>query len=203
MHPSMSSASNHALAIPLAFRAAATACVAYGIASLLRLPQPLWAPVSALIVLQGSPGRTLRAMADRVLGTLLGAATAVLAAVGITPLGAPLVVQMALAVALAALAVALIRPGARVATWTSVIVLMSTVAPGHPAMNALWRVAGVAVGAVIAAAAGALVRIELQEPVPGPAPMALSEVIAPAPRRDPRRRVERRRRVDRRRRRAA
>lgn len=145
------------VALALSARAAATACAAYLAARLLRLEGPLWSPVSALIVLQASPRGTMRAAADRMLGTLVGAATAVVAAVALAPLGAPMTAQIAVAVGLAALGAALVRPAARVATWTSVIVLMSTIAPGHPVANALWRVAGVVVGALVGAAAGVLV----------------------------------------------
>jgi uncharacterized membrane protein YccC len=141
-------------ALAFAARTSLTACAAYGVASLLGLEQPMWAPVSALIVVQGSARGTLRAMGDRLLGTAFGAAAAVIIAVLLSRLGAPMVVQIAAAVALVAAAVAAFRPAARVATWTSVIVLTSTIAPGQPWANAAWRMADVAVGAIVAALVG-------------------------------------------------
>lgn len=146
------------VAVASAARASLAACAAYALASLARLEQPMWAPVSALIVLQGSTRGTLRAMADRLLGTAAGAGAAVLVALTLAPLGAPMIAQIAIAVAAIAAAVATFRPAARAATWTSVIVLMSTIAPGHPVMNATWRIAGVAIGAVVATAIGLLLR---------------------------------------------
>jgi uncharacterized membrane protein YccC len=146
----------HSVAVASGARAALAACAAYALATLVRLEQPMWAPVSALIVLQGSTRGTLRAMADRLLGTLAGAVAAVVVAVTLAPLGTPTIAQIAIAVALVAAAVATFRPAARAATWTSVIVLMSTIAPGHAVTNATWRIAGVAIGAVVATAIGVL-----------------------------------------------
>jgi hypothetical protein len=74
------------------------------------------------------------------------------------------------AAAVAALAVTP-RPAARVATWTSVIVLMGTVARGHPLVNAEYRVAEVAIGAVIGGLVGAFV-------APVPTRRALEEALA-------------------------
>lgn len=145
-------------AIASATRASLAACAAYALASVARLEQPMWAPVSALIVLQGSARGTLRAMADRLLGTLAGALAAVGVAMGLAPLGAPMIARIAVAVALVSAGVAAIRPAARAATWTSVIVLGSTIAPGRPLTNAAWRIAGVAIGAVVATAVGLMLR---------------------------------------------
>jgi uncharacterized membrane protein YccC len=144
-------------ALAFAARTSLTACAAYGVASLLGLEQPMWAPVSALIVVQGSARGTLRALVDRVLGTAIGAVAAVAVSALLASHGAPMVVQIAAAVALVAAVVATFRPAARVATWTSVIVLMSTITPGQPAKNAAWRLAGVALGAVVAALVGLVV----------------------------------------------
>jgi uncharacterized membrane protein YccC len=141
-------------ALAFAARTSLAASAAYAVAALLGLEQPMWAPVSALIVIQGSARGTLRAMAERILGTIAGALAAVAVALPLDALGAPRVVQIALAVALAGAGVAALRPAARVATWTSVIVLTSSITPGHPLTNAAWRMADVAVGAIVAALVG-------------------------------------------------
>jgi len=141
-------------ALAFAARTSLAASAAYAAAALLGVAQPMWAPVSALIVVQGSARGTLRAVADRLLGTAIGAAAAIAVSVSLASLGAPMWVQIAAAVALVAVLVAAFRPAARVATWTSVIVLMSTITPGHPVANAAWRMADVAIGALVAALVG-------------------------------------------------
>jgi uncharacterized membrane protein YccC len=157
------------IAFALAARAALAAAGAYAAARVLR-PEPVWAPVSALIVLQGSVAGTTGAVVNRLIGTALGAAVAVGVAAGLTPLGAPMLLEIAAAAAVTALAVSP-RPAARVATWTSVIVLMSTIAPGHPLVNAAYRVGEVAIGALVGGLVGALV-------APVPIRSALEEALA-------------------------
>ena len=141
-------------ALAFMVRTSLAACAAYGVAALLGVETPAWAPVSALIVVQGSARGTLRAVSERLLGSAIGAIAAIAVAALLAPRGAPMIVQIVVAVALAAAVVAAFRPAARVATWTAVIVLMSTITPGHPAANAMWRMADVAIGAVVAALVG-------------------------------------------------
>ena len=57
-----------------AARAMASAVLSYGAALALALPQPVWAPVSALVVAQDRLPDTLRSFRGRLIGTALGVA---------------------------------------------------------------------------------------------------------------------------------
>ncbi len=55
-------------------RTALAAALALGTARLLRLPEPYWAPISTLIVMQSTLGASWAVSRDRLLGTVLGIA---------------------------------------------------------------------------------------------------------------------------------
>src|SRR6185312_13141639 len=59
--------------LALAFRSTVAASVAFAAASALDLRLPLWAVLTALIVTQGSVGRSLKATRDYMFGTIGGA----------------------------------------------------------------------------------------------------------------------------------
>ncbi|SMF71849.1 Fusaric acid resistance protein-like [Tistlia consotensis] len=63
-----------------ALRLVAAALLAYGLSTLAGLPEGYWAALSAVIVSRPQPGAALQAGADRLVGTLLGAGIACLAA---------------------------------------------------------------------------------------------------------------------------
>jgi uncharacterized membrane protein YccC len=65
-----------------AARLLSSIALAYGSASLLRLPDPFWAGVTAVVVTQPVLGAALTAGRDRILGTLLGALAGLLVIVG-------------------------------------------------------------------------------------------------------------------------
>ena len=63
-----------------AARTAVAAIVSYLIARLFRLPEPHWAPISTLIVMQSTLGAALPISAQRFAGTAIGAAVGALTA---------------------------------------------------------------------------------------------------------------------------
>ena len=110
----------------LAARTTVAALLAYAAAELLRMGQAYWAVLTAVIVMQASLGGSLKAMFDRLAGTVGGAAWGVVVAF-LVPHGEPgwIAIALALAVAPAAFAAAL-KPWLRIAPVTAVIVLLST-----------------------------------------------------------------------------
>ena len=63
----------HRVQLALSIRVTIAALVALALAQLLRLPLPLWAVLTAVIVTQMSVGRSLMATFDYLVGTLGGA----------------------------------------------------------------------------------------------------------------------------------
>jgi uncharacterized membrane protein YccC len=57
-------------------RCALVASLAYVVAEHIGLPQPVWAPISALVVTQESVTATLSSIHGRFFGTLLGVSSA-------------------------------------------------------------------------------------------------------------------------------
>jgi uncharacterized membrane protein YccC len=143
---------NEARARDLAFvlRCSGAATLSFVLAGAVALPHPVWAAMSGIIVGQEKLGDTRQANIGRFFCTLLGVAIAV--AVGILGgwLGANIVTEMAIAVALAAV-VARRHPSLRVCMWTCPIVFL-TVTPGTPLWEAgLFRGAEVLLGGSIGA----------------------------------------------------
>jgi uncharacterized membrane protein YccC len=134
----------------LALRMTVAASLAYALATALGLPQGYWAVLTTIIVTQNSVGGSLKAAAERLVGSvcgaLVGAATAIL-----LPAHTPLVLGLALVAAVAPLALlTAFSPGFRIAPVTAIIVLLSTgAATLGPLGYALDRVLEIALGAVI------------------------------------------------------
>jgi uncharacterized membrane protein YccC len=129
-------------------RCAAVAAFAYQLAVLVGLDHPVWAPMSALIVSQGTVTATLQSIWGRCLGTLTGAAAALLVSWLGEFIGLGVTVQVAIAVALCA-TIAIEQPQVRVCLWTCPLVLGSGVAGRAAALVATSRVAEVVIGAAV------------------------------------------------------
>ena len=130
-------------------RCVAAAVLGYAAARAVGLPHPVWAPMSALIVLQPQVSATITSVGARLLGTALGVAAALLVH-WLMP-GVALIGQIGVAVGLCAV-VASAHPAIRVALWTGPLLL---VAADQATVAALARAAEVMLGA----ATGALVHL--------------------------------------------
>jgi uncharacterized membrane protein YccC len=139
--------------IRLALRATVAALLAHGAALLLQFTQGYWVVITAIIVMQASLGGSLKAAADRMSGTLAGAAYGALVAVTV-PHGQELGLSIAIALAVLPMALlAAIRASFRVAPITALIVLVPVA--GHtatPLGYALERVLEIGIGNVIGVA---------------------------------------------------
>ncbi|HZQ00508.1 MAG TPA: FUSC family protein [Reyranella sp.] len=136
--------------LALSVRVSLAAVVALVVAQRIGLPLPLWAVLTAVIVTQMSVGRSLKATADYLIGTLGGSVYGGVVAVVLphtTELG--LLAVMIVAVAPLAL-VAAIRPNMNVVPITAIIVLLlPSITHGSPVESAVYRVLEVTLGAVI------------------------------------------------------
>jgi uncharacterized membrane protein YccC len=129
-------------------RCATAASLAYGLATLVGLQQPLWATMSALIVSQESVTATLASIHGRFVGTLIGVAVALLVNSAGRVIGLPLVLQIGIGAALCATA-AMGRPAIRVCLWTCPLVLVTAASGPAPALVAVIRASEVILGAVV------------------------------------------------------
>jgi uncharacterized membrane protein YccC len=129
-------------------RCAAAAALAYGLATLVGLQYPVWAPISALVVLQESVQETLASIPGRFVGTLIGLAVALLVNLLSRIVGLPLVFQIGIGVALCAIA-ATGRPAIRVCLWTCPLILVTPAFAPAPALVAVLRGSEVVLGAVV------------------------------------------------------
>jgi fusaric acid resistance family protein len=144
--------------LALAFRSTVAASVAFAAASALDLRLPLWAVLTALIVTQGSVGRSLKATRDYMFGTIGGAIYGGAIAV-LIPHSGELQLLAVLVLTVAPLAfVASLNPSLNAATVTGVIVLLVP-AMSHidPLSSAIDRVGEVAVGAFVGLAVSFIV----------------------------------------------
>lgn len=133
--------------LALSIRATIAALTALVLAQLLRLPLPLWAVLTAVIVTQMSVGRSLKATLDYLVGTLGGAIYG--GAIGVlVPHANEIALLAVLALAMAPLAfVAAINPRFSVAPITAIIVLLvPTFTSAGPIASAFDRIAEVALG---------------------------------------------------------
>jgi uncharacterized membrane protein YccC len=140
--------------LALAVRVTVAAVAAFAFATALHLTLPLWAVLTSLIVTQMSVGRSLKAAADYLLGTVGGAIYGG-AIAALIPHSGELALLALLVLAVAPLAfAAAINPALNPATVTAVIVLLLP-AMNHvsPLDSALDRVLEVTVGAVTGLAA--------------------------------------------------
>lgn len=127
--------------------------ITFGLGEALGLAQTYWAVLSAVIVIQGSAGGSLKAAVVRLIGTLGGAIWGTAVAV-IMPHQKPEDMALALALAVAPLAVLTgFRPAYRVAPITAIIVLMGTAAQQtDPVTSAIARTLEIALGSAVAVA---------------------------------------------------
>lgn len=128
-------------------RCVVAACLAYEAALLAGLHDPVWAPISALVVSQETHTATIGAVAGRCAGTLVGALIALFVSLGGNAVHLPLIVQLALAVALSA-CLSIGRPHLRVATWTVAIVLFTATIGESTVTVATHRAIDVILGAL-------------------------------------------------------
>ncbi len=110
--------------IAFVVRCSAAATFSYILAQAVGLPHPVWASMSGIIVSQENLTQTHSATVGRLFGTVIGVVIAVTVGNLLTPLHAGIAVQMAVAVALAAV-VARRYPVVRVCMWTCPIVFLS------------------------------------------------------------------------------
>jgi uncharacterized membrane protein YccC len=141
--------SQHRVHLALSVRVTIAALAALALAQLLRLPLPLWAVLTAVIVTQMSVGRSLMATFDYLVGTLGGAIYG--GALGVLiPHSSELALLAVLALAVTPLAlIAAINPRFSVAPITAIIVLLiPTMTHVTPFTSAVDRVIEVALGGV-------------------------------------------------------
>jgi uncharacterized membrane protein YccC len=137
-------------------RATTAAALSFAAAEWLALPQGYWAVMTALIIVQLSLGGTIAAAVDRLLGTLVGAALAVGAALIGAMWGVNQVLLLVLTLAPLAFLAAL-RPGFRVAPLTAAIVLLATPSSASPVDSAIHRIEEIALGTLIGIAVSMVV----------------------------------------------
>jgi len=133
----------------LAFRIALAGVLAYILCRLAGLRQTYPAVLSAVIVMQGSVGASLKAVLDRFLGSLGGAFWAALVMFAIRPLNLPIGWVLIIVLVPVAL-LAGFKPAYRAAPTTAVILLL---VPGNiegPMASAIQRMFGVGFGSVAA-----------------------------------------------------
>ncbi|HTD04047.1 FUSC family protein [Undibacterium sp.] len=128
-------------------KALAAAALTWCAAEALHLPQVHWAVISTLVVVQGTPGATVRAGRDRVLATAFGALVGTLASLA-QGWGWPAPVLLMAALAPAVL-LASLRRDFRTAPIAAMIVISSISSHASPVHAALLRVAEISLGAII------------------------------------------------------
>jgi uncharacterized membrane protein YccC len=136
-------------------RVLAAALLTFAAAELLGLKQGYWAVLTAIIVTQASLGGSLKAIFERLLGTIGGAVSGI-AATLIVPRTGPLTSGLALLLALAPVSVLVaFKPAYRVAPVTVVIVVLGSAGPA--VWSGLARTFEIGFGVAIALAVALLV----------------------------------------------
>ena len=137
----------HLRAIAFVIRCSGAAMTAYELATLLALPDAVWAAISAVIVSQEKLHDTRSSLAGRILGTMIGIAVSVAVSAMASRAQAAVAMQMAAAVAICAL-VTRRFPKLRVAMYTCQIVLLNADPSVPVALIALTRAGEVILGAI-------------------------------------------------------
>ena len=141
----------------LTLRMSAAGLIAFALAQLLGLARDYWAVLTAVIVMQASVGGSLKAMVDRFLGTIGGAAWGAVVTSSL-PHADALSTGVALAVALVPLAgLVALNPTLRVAPVTAVIVLLGASDQQAVFQTALDRVFEIGLGSAVALAVALLI----------------------------------------------
>ncbi|MDQ0668188.1 FUSC family protein [Pseudomonas sp. W2I6] len=138
-----------------AARSSLTAGLAFGVALLLQLHQPLWAPVSALITSKENLGDTFSEFCNRVIGTALGATLAIACQMLMQHLHLATPIELMVVTAVTAAVIAN-RPQWRVGLWTAVIILLSKDVGSAIWETALMRFLEVTLGSTTAIVIAAL-----------------------------------------------
>ena len=136
--------------LALALRVTLSAIVALVVAQTLSIPLPLWTVLTAVIVTQMSVGRSLKASADYLVGTIGGAIYGGAVAI-VFPHDNEWALLAVLFIAVAPLALfAATRVNMNVVPITAIIVLLvPTITHTTPFYSAVFRVIEVAVGAIV------------------------------------------------------
>lgn len=147
--------------IALSLRVTVAAIVGLVVAQLVNIPLPLWTVLTAVILTQMSKGRSLKATADYLMGTIGGAIYGGAIAILIPhETEGSLLIVLVVAVAPLAL-IAAIRPNMNVVPITAIIVLLVPtlphLTPVTPLWSAIYRVLEVGLGAVIGLAVSFIV----------------------------------------------
>ena len=135
--------------VVFALRVTVGALVALGIALYFRLPLPLWAVLTSIMVSQMSVGRSLKATVDYLCGTLVGVAYGGALAV-LVPHDGELALMAVLGVALAPLALlgAIDRRMTVAPITAAIVILVPSITHSSPLASAIDRVTEVGLGAV-------------------------------------------------------
>jgi uncharacterized membrane protein YccC len=129
-------------------RCSGAVTAAWKLSVLLGMCEPVWAAMSALIIAQVRLSDTRLCLRARILGTLLGIGISLSVNAIAFRLHAPLVVQVALAVAISA-TVAGQWPVFRVAMWTCPVILLATTSATPLLVAAVARGIEVILGALV------------------------------------------------------
>ncbi len=130
---------------------------AYALCRLLGLSQSYPAVLTAVIVMQGSVGASLKAMLDRLVGSLGGAVWGV-AVLRVLPPSSGLSLGVTFTVALIPLALlAALKPAYRAAPVTAIILLLTPTNSVGPIAQAVQRVVEIGLGGIVAMAVALLV----------------------------------------------
>ena len=149
--------SRYRLQLELGLRMTAAAVLSFAAAQLLSVVQVYWAVVTAIVVTQTSLGGSLKAVIDRLVGTIGGAFWGVAVILALPHRGVWMTL-LALTVTLVPLAlVVAFRPGYRVAPLTAAIVLLGRFGPGGAVDAAFDRVVEIGLGSAVALAVALLV----------------------------------------------
>ena len=139
----------NAVAVRLCLRMTIAGLLAFVLAEFFVLPQGYWAVFSAIIVMQASVGGSIKATADRLIGTV-GGALAGGAVAYLLPHASVLSLGVTLVIALVPLTLVAALWPYRIAPLTAVIVLLT---PGAqqlgPLDSALYRIVEIALGSFI------------------------------------------------------
>jgi hypothetical protein len=130
------------------FRCAVAGSLAYFVADHIGLHHAVWAPISALAISQENIAATLSSAQGRFVGTLLGAIVALFVHWLGGLVNAPLMLQIAAAVAICA-TYAAGRPPLRVCLWTCPLVLVTAPSGGGADIIVVLRSSEVILGAIV------------------------------------------------------
>lgn len=137
----------HRSQLALSLRVTIAGVASLALSELMNVPLPLWTVITAVILTQASFGKSVKATADYLVGTISGAAYAGAIAV-VVPHGNSIALAGLLVIVAAPMALlAAVRPSFSAATVTGVlVVLVPGIAHVGPVESAIYRVIEVAVG---------------------------------------------------------